>query len=106
MLGAKTTSESVILDLYAQISREETCCHVPFFEKLRKERNPLFNNVLKKCYLWLYGIGLMVKDHSDSERGILLLPLHRPLFLIGNWETLFTCPYTFRFWKYAMLPHL
>ena len=80
MLGAKTTSESVILDLYTQISREETCCH----EKLRKEGNLLFNNVLKTFYLWLYGIGHMVKDHSDSETGILLLPLHRPLFLIGK----------------------
>ena len=24
--------------------------------------------------LWLYGVGHMVKDHSDSERGNLLLP--------------------------------
>ena len=31
----------------------------------------------------LYGIGHMVKDHSDSERGNLLLP-HGILFLINN----------------------
>ena len=30
-------------------------------------------------YLWLYGVGHMIKDHSDSERGILLLP-HGLLF--------------------------
>ena len=33
-------------------------------------------------YLQLYGVGHMVKDHSDSERGNLLLPLHGLLVLI------------------------
>ena len=33
----------------------------------------LFNNALNTFYLWLYGIKHMVKDHSDSERGNLLL---------------------------------
>ena len=37
----------------------------------------LFNNTLNTFYLWLYSIGLMVKDHSEErERGNLLLPLH------------------------------
>ena len=35
----------------------------------------LFNNALNTFYLWLYGIGNMVKDHSDSQKGNVLLPL-------------------------------
>ena len=35
-------------------------------------------------YLWLYGIGYVVKDHSDSERGNPLMPLCGLLFLISN----------------------
>ena len=34
-----------------------------------KEGNVLFNDAFNTFYLWLYGIGHMVKDHSDSERG-------------------------------------
>ena len=34
----------------------------------RKEGNVLFNDALNTFYLQLYGIGHMVKDHSDSER--------------------------------------
>ena len=33
-----------------------------------KEENVLFKHALKRFYLQLYGIGRMVKDHSDSER--------------------------------------
>ena len=33
-----------------------------------KEGNILFNDALNTFYLWLYGVRLMVKDHSDSER--------------------------------------
>ena len=36
--------------------------------KGRKEGNVLFNDALNIFYLWLYGIGHMVKYHSDSER--------------------------------------
>ena len=32
----------------------------------------LFNNALNTFYLRLYGIRHMVKDHSDSETGLLL----------------------------------
>ena len=39
-----------------------------------KERNALFNDTLNTFYLQLYGVRHMVKDHSDSERGNLLLP--------------------------------
>ena len=49
----------------------------------RKEGNVLFNNTLNTFYLRLYGIRHMVKDHSDSERGNLLLP-HGLLFLISS----------------------
>ena len=35
----------------------------------RKEGNILFNDALNTFYLRLYGVGHMVKDHSDSERG-------------------------------------
>ena len=40
-----------------------------------KEGNVLFNDALNTFYLQLYGVGHMVKDHSDSERGNPLLQL-------------------------------
>ena len=49
-----------------------------------KEGNVLFNNALKRFYLWLYGVGHMVKDHSDSERGNPLPPLHGLCFPISS----------------------
>ena len=49
----------------------------------RKERNVLFNDTLSTFYLWLYGIKLTVKDHSDSERGN-LLPPHGLLFPVSS----------------------
>ena len=58
----------------------------------RKEGNVLFNDTLNTFYyLWLYGIGyiIMVKDHSDSERGN-PLPPHGLLFLI-NHKGYFAC---------------
>ena len=49
-----------------------------------KEGNVLFNDTLNTFLnLRLYGVRHMVKDHSDSERGNLLLP-HRLLFLISS----------------------
>ena len=44
-----------------------------------KEGNVLLNDALNTFYLRLYGIGHMVNDHSDSERGNPLLP-HGLLF--------------------------
>ena len=41
-----------------------------------KEGNILLNDALNTFYLRLYGSGHMLKDHSDSKRGNLLLPLH------------------------------
>ena len=55
----------------------------PFYLRLygvrERERNVLFNDTLNIFYLWLYGVRHMVKDHSDSEKGNLLLP-HGLLF--------------------------
>ena len=34
----------------------------------KKEGNVLFNDALNTFYLQLYGVGHMVKDHSDSEK--------------------------------------
>ena len=34
----------------------------------KKEGNVLFNNTLNTFYLRFYGVGHMVKDHSDSEK--------------------------------------
>ena len=39
-----------------------------------KEGNVLFNDVLNTFYLRLYGVGHMVKNHSDSKRGNVLPP--------------------------------
>ena len=48
-----------------------------------KEGNVLFHDTLITFYLRLYGIRHMVKYHSDSERGNLLLP-HGLLFPINS----------------------
>ena len=47
--------------------------------RLIKEGNVLFNHKLNTFYLRLYGIRY-IKDHSGSERGNLLPPLHGLLF--------------------------
>ena len=47
------------------------------------ERNVLFNDAPNTFYLRLYGVGHMVKDHSDSERGN-PLPPHGQHFLINS----------------------
>ena len=49
----------------------------------RKDGNVLFNDALNTFYLRLYGVGHMVKDHSDSKRGNSLLP-HGLLFPISS----------------------
>ena len=48
-----------------------------------RERNVLFNDALNTFYLRLYGVGNVVKDHSDSERGN-PLPPHGLLFPINS----------------------
>ena len=51
--------------------------------ELMKEGNVLFNDALNTFYLLLYGVGHMIKDHSESERGN-PLPPHGLLFTINN----------------------
>ena len=48
-----------------------------------KEGNVLFNDALNTFYLQLYGVGHMVKNHSDSERGN-PLPPHGLFFPISS----------------------
>ena len=54
----------------------------------RKERNILFNDALNTFYLRLYGVGHMVKNHSDSEIGN-LLPPHGLLIRLAEWVLLY-----------------
>ena len=49
----------------------------------KEDGNVLFNDALNTFYLRLYGVGHMVKDHSDSERGN-PLPPHRLIFPISS----------------------
>ena len=49
----------------------------------RKEGNVLFKDALNTFYLRLYGVGHMVKYHSDSEIGN-PLPPHGLLFPISS----------------------
>ena len=56
---------------------------IGFIFNVSEVRNILFND-LNTFYVWLYGVGHMVKDHSDSERGNPLLPLHGLLFSISS----------------------
>ena len=51
---------------------------------LKEEGNVLFNDALNTFYLWLYCVGHMVKDHSESVRGNQLPRLHQLLFLISS----------------------
>ena len=53
------------------------------YDLTHKEGNVLFNDALNTFYLRLYGVGHMIKDHSDSERGKPVLP-HRLLFPISS----------------------
>ena len=46
----------------------------------------LFNDALNTFYLRLYGVGHMVNDHSDSERGNPPPPLHELLLLVNSKE--------------------
>ena len=43
-----------------------------------------FSDTLTTYYLWLYGVGHMVKDYSYNERGNPLRPLDELLFLISR----------------------
>ena len=55
-----------------------------YMKTIRKEGNVLFIDALNIFYLRLNGVGHMVNDYSDSERGNPLPPLHGLLFLITS----------------------
>ena len=55
-----------------------------------KEGYVLFNDTNNTFYLPLYGVGHMVRNHSDSERGNPLQSLHGLLFSISSKES-FIC---------------
>ena len=58
---------------------------------MKEERKEMFYLTMPSTHfiLWLYGIGHMVKNHSDSERGN-PLPLHGLLFPINSKDS-FIC---------------
>ena len=49
----------------------------------KEGRKCLYNDALNTFYLWLYGVGHMVKDHSVREE-TRYSPLHGLLFLISS----------------------
>ena len=60
----------------------------------RKEGNVLFNDALDTFYLRLYGVGHVVKDHSESERGNPLPPHGLPLPINSKGSFIYTIPQT------------
>ena len=54
----------------------------------------ILNDTLNTFYLWLYGIGHMVKDHSDSKRGNLLPPIAAMVLNSSNGSFICTIPQT------------
>ena len=65
-----------------------------FQKEGRKEGNVLFNDALNTFYLRLYGVGHMVKYHSDSQRGNLLPPHGLLLPINSNGSFICTIPHT------------
>ena len=59
-----------------------------------KEGRKCFNNALNTFNLRLYGIGHMVKDHSDKERGNQLLPHGLLLPISSNDSFICIIPWT------------
>ena len=59
------------------------------------ERNVLFNDTLNTFYLRLYGVRhILVKDHSDSEKGNLLPPHRLHLSISSKGSFICTIPQT------------
>ena len=54
------------------MDRKQLCPQTSIYRL--QEGSVLFNDALNTFYLRLYGVGHMVKDHSDSERGNTLPP--------------------------------
>ena len=60
-----------------------------------KEGNVLFNDALNIFYLRLYGVGHMLKDHLDSERGN-PLPPQRFFYMSNRQDSTYHIIYTSR----------
>ena len=58
--------------------------HLSLLYRGRMEGNVLFHNALDTFYLRLYGVRHMVNNHSHSNRGNPLPPLHGTLFPISS----------------------
>ena len=63
---------------------------LPFLKLFGRKGNVLFNDALDAFDLRLYGVGHMVKDHSNNERGNplpphgILFPIYRCLITMNN----------------------
>ena len=68
VLCSATLNATNLISLYSGIFQMDVLMDIGM-----KEGNVLFIDALDTCYLRLYGVGYMVKDHSDSERGNPLL---------------------------------
>ena len=65
-------------------------------ETTRKEWYVSFNDALDAFYLRLYGIRHVVKDHSDSERGLLFLICSIIYASSHRWDSTYQFSYTSR----------
>ena len=62
------------IDLRPTTHQTDACMNGPL------EGNVLLNDALNTLYSQLYGVGQLIKDHSDSESENLLWPLHKLRF--------------------------
>ena len=81
-------SESAIINhtclgQQAQVRSECLTCSFRATVARKEGRSVLFNDAHNTFYLRLYGVGHMVKDHSESDRGN-PLPPHELLFPISS----------------------
>ena len=65
-----------------------------FYGYMGRERNVLFNDTLNTFYLRLYGVGHMVKDHSDREKGNPMPPHRLPFPISSKGSFICTIPQT------------
>ena len=75
-----TQHNMVVIAAYCLVT-SMSCCSTVFV--IWSEGSVLFNDALNTFYLRLYGVGHMVKDHSDNERGNLLAP-HGLIFSMSS----------------------
>ena len=68
--------------------------HSTHFIYRRKKGNVLFTDTLDTFYLRLYGVGHMVKDHSDTKKGNPLPPHRLPFPISSKGSFICTIPYT------------